>query len=256
MEGIILNINERIYKLRKEIGMSQEELASLLGVSRQSVSKWEVGDSSPDLNNVIKLSKIFNCTSDYLLLGSKQPVKLDKNEKDTKRLLITAITLLFVPFLSYFGVILNNQAIFTFFIILGMISTLGSIGVFIYLYSIVKHQEALHFKNNIILYLTFFNILIFQVFLPLSLSISISLIIGTIVTIVFVVINTILVIRRGFKFKLLNKYSIASLLFLIIIILGIIFNSTGLIIGLLNSIAYLIYNIHLLRLKLNKEFIE
>ena len=60
-------LSEKIYMLRKKKGWSQEELAERLGVSRQSVSKWESGASLPDLNRVLELSRIFQVTTDFLL---------------------------------------------------------------------------------------------------------------------------------------------------------------------------------------------
>ena len=58
---------DKIMKLRKQNGWSQEELAMQLGVSRQSVSKWESGTSIPDLERIIKLSQIFGVSTDYLI---------------------------------------------------------------------------------------------------------------------------------------------------------------------------------------------
>ncbi|PCI64535.1 MAG: transcriptional regulator [Gammaproteobacteria bacterium] len=58
---------EKIVRLRKQIGWSQEELAEKMNVSRQSVSKWESTNSIPDLNKIIILSEIFEVTTDYLL---------------------------------------------------------------------------------------------------------------------------------------------------------------------------------------------
>lgn len=58
---------EKIIKLRKQMGWSQEDLAMQLGVSRQSVSKWESMASIPDLDKIIKLSQLFGVSTDYLL---------------------------------------------------------------------------------------------------------------------------------------------------------------------------------------------
>ncbi|MBO4877330.1 MAG: helix-turn-helix transcriptional regulator [Ruminococcus sp.] len=58
---------DKIIDLRKKAGLSQEELADQLGVSRQSVSKWEGAQSTPDLNRILQLSQIFGVTTDYLL---------------------------------------------------------------------------------------------------------------------------------------------------------------------------------------------
>lgn len=58
---------EKLTQLRKKAGWSQEELASRLNVSRQSVSKWESAQSVPDLSRIVELSELFNVTTDYLL---------------------------------------------------------------------------------------------------------------------------------------------------------------------------------------------
>ena len=60
-------ISEKIMSLRKQYGWSQEELADLVGVSRQSVSKWESAASMPDIQKIIKLSEVFGVSVDYLL---------------------------------------------------------------------------------------------------------------------------------------------------------------------------------------------
>ena len=57
-----MDLGEMIYKLRTEKNMSQGDLAEALGVSRQSVSKWETNQSVPDLDKIVKLSKIFGVT--------------------------------------------------------------------------------------------------------------------------------------------------------------------------------------------------
>lgn len=63
-------LSEKIIKLRKKNGWSQEELAGKLDVSRQSVSKWESAASMPDLDKIIKLSEIFGVSTDYLIKES------------------------------------------------------------------------------------------------------------------------------------------------------------------------------------------
>lgn len=64
---------DKIIDLRKKNGWSQEELASQLGVSRQSVSKWESGQSIPDLDRILKMSTIFGVSTDYLLKDDVEP---------------------------------------------------------------------------------------------------------------------------------------------------------------------------------------
>ena len=63
-----MNFSEKLIELRKKNGMSQEALAEKLGVSRQTVSKWEIGTSTPDTVNIVALSKLFDVSTDQLLL--------------------------------------------------------------------------------------------------------------------------------------------------------------------------------------------
>ena len=62
-----MTLAEKIIRLRKEQGWSQEELAHRLEVSRQAVSKWESMASVPDLDKILKLSQLFGVSTDYLL---------------------------------------------------------------------------------------------------------------------------------------------------------------------------------------------
>lgn len=74
-----MTIADRIQSLRKSKGMSQEELADRIGVSRQAVSKWESEQATPDLEKVVIMSEIFEVTTDYLLKGI-EPVKTDEHK--------------------------------------------------------------------------------------------------------------------------------------------------------------------------------
>ncbi|MDY5016262.1 MAG: helix-turn-helix transcriptional regulator [Eubacteriales bacterium] len=68
-----LRTANRLRDLRRAKGLTQEALASLLGVSRQAVSKWEQGISSPDTDNLIALAKIYDLSLDELLTGTSVP---------------------------------------------------------------------------------------------------------------------------------------------------------------------------------------
>ena len=63
-----MKLAEKLFELRKEKGWSQEKLAEQINVSRQSISKWESGQVLHEIEKVIELSKIFQVTTDYLLL--------------------------------------------------------------------------------------------------------------------------------------------------------------------------------------------
>ena len=60
-----MEFRERLYQLRKGRGISQEELANAVGVSRQAVQKWEAGASTPDLNNLSALAGYFSVTPHF-----------------------------------------------------------------------------------------------------------------------------------------------------------------------------------------------
>ena len=70
---------EKIAKLRKQNSWSQEELAEKLGISRQSVSKWESGASIPDLDKIVRMSGIFGVSTDYLLKDEMREWMKDVN---------------------------------------------------------------------------------------------------------------------------------------------------------------------------------
>lgn len=63
---------DKLINERKKNGWSQEELAEMLGVSRQSVSKWESAQSTPDLTRIIKMSELFGVSTDYLLKDDEE----------------------------------------------------------------------------------------------------------------------------------------------------------------------------------------
>ena len=78
-----MNLADRIQHLRKSKGISQEELADKIGVSRQAVSKWESEQTSPDLEKIILLSDYFDVTTDYLLKGI-EPLPKELTEPQDK----------------------------------------------------------------------------------------------------------------------------------------------------------------------------
>ena len=67
-----LNIGGKIQARRKAMGLSQEELAQLTGVSRQSVTKWETGQSAPDLDRLVELADVLGVSLDFLLRGPQR----------------------------------------------------------------------------------------------------------------------------------------------------------------------------------------
>lgn len=67
-----MTLGEKIYRMRSEKGMSQETFGEMLGVSRQSVSKWETDQSVPELDKIVAISELFMVSTDYLLKESAE----------------------------------------------------------------------------------------------------------------------------------------------------------------------------------------
>lgn len=70
---------EKFYSLRKEAGLSQEECAENIGVSRQAISRWEMGTATPDMQNLLAISKLFSVSTDYLIRDD-----IDNRSTDTE----------------------------------------------------------------------------------------------------------------------------------------------------------------------------
>ncbi|MCM1286048.1 MAG: helix-turn-helix domain-containing protein [Acetobacter sp.] len=66
-----MNLGERLYSLRKSKGLSQEKVAESLGVSRQTISKWETNQTTPDFDKIVPLCRLYEITTDELLTGEK-----------------------------------------------------------------------------------------------------------------------------------------------------------------------------------------
>ena len=78
-----MQIGNKINQLRKLSGMTQEQLAEKLNVSRQTISKWESGSSSPDIESVVKVSEIFQVSLDDLLKEGEASVTNKNDERIT-----------------------------------------------------------------------------------------------------------------------------------------------------------------------------
>lgn len=96
---------DRIRNLRKQQGLSQEELAHQLGVSRQAVSKWESNQTMPDLDKLVLMSEIFEVTTDYLLKGIETVVVTEQDNREfvSKVLYICSTTVVIAGLLYAFG---------------------------------------------------------------------------------------------------------------------------------------------------------
>lgn len=97
-----MNLGEKIVSLRKNNGLTQEEMAVKLGVTRQTISNWELNETSPDIKQAKEVSKLFNISLDELLDNNVQNLLINK-VNNTERLA---------------GIIINILKFFGFLIIL------------------------------------------------------------------------------------------------------------------------------------------
>lgn len=77
-----MKLAEKVQELRKKKGLSQEQLAEKLGISRQAISKWESGQSAPDIDKVVLISEFFNVSTDYLLKQEKEVLEESVNQEE------------------------------------------------------------------------------------------------------------------------------------------------------------------------------
>lgn len=89
-----MNISDRIQSLRKAKGITQEQLADAVGVSRQAVSKWEAEQSVPDLERVVAMAEYFDVTTDYILRGIEPAPTAQARERVSPRTMCIIATAL------------------------------------------------------------------------------------------------------------------------------------------------------------------
>lgn len=113
---------DKIIALRKKAGWSQEELAEQLGVTRQSVSKWEGAQSVPDMDKVVQMSRLFGVTTDFLLKDELSEEEDCTRENKAKSPVVGAVSgiywlLVTAVYLFYtFGPMGNGQPKYSWFI--------------------------------------------------------------------------------------------------------------------------------------------
>lgn len=145
-----MKLSDKIVGLRKSNGMSQEDLAEKLDVSRQAISRWESGSAMPDANNILQLSKLFGVTTDYLLNDDYQsdndlPKVKEVQNDNLGQIMIYLVTLevmiLLMQFMTTF--ILQN----VFFAFLSFLPFVAAIGGFEYAYQKKVSSAAEKTKN-------------------------------------------------------------------------------------------------------------
>lgn len=145
----MMKLSDKLVGLRKSAGMSQEELAEKLNVSRQAVSRWEMGTAMPDAVNILQLSKLFHVTTDYLLneeyesdadLPQVRAVKADGVHQG----MILLVTLEVMSLILQFTAAIVLQS--TFFTVLSFLPFVAAVGGFEYAYQ--KKADAQNEKTR------------------------------------------------------------------------------------------------------------
>lgn len=111
-----MEIGNKILELRKKKGLSQEELAEMIGVARQTISKWELGETSPDIKQSKELSKIFNVSLDELVDNDTKNIIIEKvnNTEKLAGLIIKILKFIGIVFLVLLIIDVISFIIFTF----------------------------------------------------------------------------------------------------------------------------------------------
>ena len=105
-----MKFNEKLIELRKKNGFSQEELGAKLNVARQTVSKWELGETTPEMDKLIELSKIFEISideltgnTDYTSSSRNYNGRIKMEYKKLYKIIIGVLSLCFFILIFYFG---------------------------------------------------------------------------------------------------------------------------------------------------------
>ena len=141
-----MNVGEKILQLRKKMGLSQEELAEKLNVTRQTISKWETNQSSPDFEKIVPLCDLFEITTDELLRGKSENIKNLDDSKIRRKTACKVSISVFIYFLAIIWIIsmstmpwISEEITVSVFLLLCAIATVNLIYHFM---SLQKEKET------------------------------------------------------------------------------------------------------------------
>lgn len=105
-----MELGNLILKYRKKYNLSQEELAKEIGVTRQTISKWELNETTPDLKQAIKLAEIFNINFNKIInvINNEESLKEERNEKIKNYALILLLSILVIIIVSAISIFFYN----------------------------------------------------------------------------------------------------------------------------------------------------
>lgn len=107
-----MSLGERLYELRKKKGLSQEEVAEKLNVTRQSVSKWETDESKPDFDKIVPICELYEISTNELLSGTQEEKEekevevINKDNKKKRAIFITSA--IFLYFIALIWIIIGE----------------------------------------------------------------------------------------------------------------------------------------------------
>ncbi|MDD6275179.1 MAG: helix-turn-helix domain-containing protein [Clostridiaceae bacterium] len=109
-----MTCGEKITLIRKENNLTQEQFAEMMNVSRQSVSKWELGTAYPDTEKLIRISKLFSCSLDYLLKDEieKKDLILEQESDQRRKDYFLGVFFTYLSFAPIFGWMLGLYGIY------------------------------------------------------------------------------------------------------------------------------------------------
>ncbi len=144
-----MSIGEKIYDLRKKKNMSQEDLASVLNVSRQTISKWETGESNPDFDKIVALCNFFEISTDEFLKGSNPILeeKIERVNSKNKALTFSMCIVIFIVMcilIEVFESIEVDESIITII----SIACIGAISIILIYYFLSKPFEQISIKKK------------------------------------------------------------------------------------------------------------
>lgn len=155
-----MNIGEKIYNLRKKKNLSQEDLASILNVSRQTISKWETGESNPELDKIVPICNFFEISTDEFLKGKDivYERKFLKEQKKNKALTFSLCLIIFgimVMISTLLEEVQVSDSIISVIVMLGL-TLIGVLLIYYFMATPKKDKQDLKSKviNRIVMLIT------------------------------------------------------------------------------------------------------
>lgn len=136
-----MKLGERLFNYRRKKGLSQEDVASKLNVTRQTISKWETDQTLPDIDKIESICELFDITTDELLKGKKNETNIAVAQVEDKRKKALVISgSLFLYFLGIIWIILSEEFL--------NINDGIMISIFMFLYGLATVNIVYYFIAN------------------------------------------------------------------------------------------------------------